>query len=72
MGEVEHLVTGSTELTPDMALADALNYEFSDVMVIGYQDGDLIVRSSKMSRAEAVFMLLQAVDHARFLEGADA
>ena len=62
---VSHLVTGSTKLTPDMALDDAKNYDLSDVMVIGYQDGELVVRSSEMSRAEAVFMLLAAIDHAR-------
>jgi len=65
---ISHLVTGSTNLTPDMALADACNFDLSDVMVIGYEDGSLVVRSSHMSRAEAVFLLLQAVDHARGIE----
>ena len=65
---VEHLVTGSTDLTPEMALADATNFDLSDVMVIGMQDGELIVRSSHMTRAEAVYMLLEAIDHARGIE----
>ena len=62
---VSHLVTGSTDLTPEMALNDAKNFGFSDVMIVGYQDGDLVVRSSHMTRADAVFMLMRAIDHAR-------
>ena len=39
---------------------------FQDVMVIGFdQDGELIVRSSAMSRKDAAWMLLAALDHAR-------
>jgi plasmid maintenance system antidote protein VapI len=65
---VTHLVTGSTDLTPEMTLADAKNFELDDVMVVGYDmDGDLIVRSSHMTRANAVYMLLAAIDHARGL-----
>lgn len=55
-----------------MTVQEALEYaarehaEFEDVMVIAYdKDGELMVRSSAMSRAEAVFMLLAALDHAR-------
>jgi plasmid maintenance system antidote protein VapI len=62
---ITHLVTGSTKLTPKMALADAANFDLSDVLVVGYQSGELVVRSSEMTRAQAVFMLLAAVDHAR-------
>ena len=45
----------------------ALDHEnFQDVMVIGYDhDGELIVRSSAMSRKDAVWMLLAALDEAR-------
>ena len=67
MSGVTHLVTGSVSLTPEMALNDAQNFDLSDVIVVGYEDGDLVVRSSHMSRAEAVYMLLEAVDHARGL-----
>jgi len=48
-----------------MALADAQNFELSDVVVVGYEHGELVVRSSHMSRAEAAFLLMQALDHAR-------
>ena len=40
--------------------------EFQDLIAVGYdQDGALLIRSSHMSRAEAVFLLLSAVDWAR-------
>ena len=40
--------------------------EFRDVMVLGYDaEGRIMIRSSHMSRAEAAFMLLAALDHAR-------
>jgi plasmid maintenance system antidote protein VapI len=68
MSSISHLVTGSTDLTPEMALADAGNFDLSDVLVVGYQDEDLVVRSSHMTRAEAVFMLLAAIDHARGID----
>lgn len=36
------------------------------VMVLAYdRDGDLVVRSSHMSRKDALWMLMAAVDHAR-------
>lgn len=44
--------------------------EFQDLIAVGYdQDGRLLIRSSHMSRAEAVFLLMAAVDWAR---GVDA
>ena len=54
-------------MTPEECLSHcAMDHEnFGDVMVIGYdKDGDLIVRSSAMRRADALFMLMKAVDHA--------
>jgi hypothetical protein len=37
--------------------------EPTDTLVLGYdEDGELIVRSSRMSRAEALFMLEKARD----------
>lgn len=39
---------------------------FRDVIVVGYgAAGDVVIRSSGMTRAEAVFLLLKAIDHAR-------
>jgi len=63
--KITHLVTGSTKMTPSMAIADAVNFDFSDVMIIGYQDGELVVRSSEMTRKDAVWILLEALDHSR-------
>lgn len=62
---VSHLVTGSSDLTPEMALDDAKNFDLTDAMVIGYEDDKLVIRSSHMTRADAVYMLMRAIDHAR-------
>ena len=40
--------------------------EYQDVMVLSYnQDNELVVRSSYMSRKDALWILMAAVDHAR-------
>jgi len=44
------------------ALVDAENGDIQDVLIIGYDaDGDLYIRSSKMTRAEALFMANKAM-----------
>ena len=51
----------STNYTPEQALQSALQMELTDVMVIGYDfEGELFVRSSKMTRAEGLFMVRKA------------
>lgn len=55
----------SVNYTPEQALLSALEFtrcdNLTDVLITGYDsDGALIVRSSKMSRADAVFMLEKA------------
>ena len=55
----------SVNYTPEQALLSMLEFcrkdNLSDVMVIGYEaDGELIVRSSKMTRAEGLFMAEKA------------
>jgi len=51
----------SVNYTPEQALASALTADLTDVIVLGYdQDGDLFVRSSKMTRAEGLFMVKKA------------
>lgn len=52
----------SVNFTPEQALLSMLEFcradNLSDVMVIGYAaDGVLIIRSSKMTRAEGLFMV---------------
>lgn len=48
----------STNFNAEQALASALTLNMDDVLVIGYDAaGVLLVRSSKMTRAEAVFLL---------------
>lgn len=55
----------SESFTPEQALLSMLEFvraeNLADVLVIGYDaDGELIIRSSKMSRCDAVFMLEKA------------
>jgi len=51
----------STNYTAEQALNQALKYDLTDVMIIGYDvDGDLVVLSSKMTRAEGLFMVKKA------------
>jgi hypothetical protein len=57
-----------------MSVQECLEYsarnhaDLQDVIVVGYdEDGRICIRSSHMTRAEAAFMLLAALDHARGL-----
>ena len=51
----------STNYTAEQALQSALQMELTDVMIIGYDfEGELFVRSSKMTRAEGLFMVKKA------------
>ncbi len=44
-------------MTPDQALDSAAQLEPKDVLVVGYdKDGDLVVRSSRMSRQDALWL----------------
>lgn len=60
----------SKDYTPQQALLSALHMnDLSDVLIIGYHDdGTLFVRSSKMTRAEAVYLSMIAIDWARHTE----
>jgi hypothetical protein len=56
----------------NMTVEECLEYcrreqaDYQDVMVLSYdQDGELLVRSSLMSRKDALWMLMAAMDHAR-------
>ena len=51
----------STNYTAEQALQSALQMELTDVMIIGYDfEGELFIRSSKMTRAEGLFMVKKA------------
>jgi len=51
----------SENYTAEQALQSALQMELTDVMVIGYDfEGELFIRSSKMTRAEGLFMAKKA------------
>ena len=47
----------SESFQPHQALASAMELNLSDVLIIGYVDGGLMVRSSKMTCADALFLL---------------
>lgn len=63
---------GACAFTPEQALADALNSErrsdtipFKSVLIIAdYEDGDLFIRSSRMSRADANWLVDRAKHNA--------
>jgi hypothetical protein len=49
-------------MTAEQALQDALHIGMTDVMIIGYDtDGDLVIRSSRLTCAEAAFLSLKAL-----------
>lgn len=51
----------STNYNAEQALNSALQADLTDVMIIGYDpDGDLFIRSSRMTRAEGLFMTEKA------------
>ena len=51
----------STTLTPEQALQDVLRMDLQDVLIAGYdKNGVLIIRSSRMTCAEAMFMAIKA------------
>lgn len=55
----------STNYTPEQALQSALQTPLTDVLVIGYDnDGELFIRSSKMSRMDALWMTEKAKEWA--------
>jgi hypothetical protein len=59
----------STNYTAEQALSQALKYDLTDVMIIGYDvDGDLVVLSSKMTKAEGLFMAKKAEEWSMYGE----
>lgn len=44
-------------MTPEEALAYSARENWSDVIIIGYQNGELTVRSSHMTRAESLWII---------------
>lgn len=54
----------SAHFSPEQAMASAAKMDLSDVLIVGYENGTLVVRSSHMTRAEALFLLEKAKDWA--------
>jgi hypothetical protein len=56
----------STSFTAEQALQSALSDDLTDVLVIGYDaDGCLVIRSSRMTCAEAAFLANNAFNWAQ-------
>jgi hypothetical protein len=55
----------STNMTAEQALASALvdaeDGDLTDVIIIGYRDGNLYVRSSRLTCAEGLFLANKAM-----------
>lgn len=59
-----HALPATTTMTAEQALQSALALNPADVLVLGYdQTGKLIVRSSRMSRCAALWLVEQARMH---------
>lgn len=57
-------IPATTTLNVEQALHHSLQGDLTDVIVVGYfKDSTLSVKSSRMSRAEALFMIEKAKDH---------
>jgi cysteine synthase len=70
MSELTHL-PAHERMTPKECLQMSARQaeEYADVIVIGYNtDGELTVQSSAMSRKDALWLLMAAIDHARGLK----
>jgi hypothetical protein len=50
-------------LTPEQALAEAAKAGFSDVLIVGYVGEGLFWRTSRLTKAQAVFLLEMAKKH---------
>jgi hypothetical protein len=59
----------STSFTPEQALESAKGIALTDVLIIGYdEEGALFVRSSRLTRAEALFLLEKGRDYVMYPE----
>ena len=50
-------------MTPKEALAKASREQWDDLIVVGYQHGELYVRSSKMTRRDALWIAQHLILH---------
>lgn len=54
----------TTTFNVEQALASAMQMNLTDCVIIGYDpDGDLVVRSSRMNRAEALWLIEATRQH---------
>lgn len=56
-------------MTPEQALSSAQSLNLTDVLIVGYDaDGNMAVRSSRLTRAEALFLLERAKNWTLYTE----
>ena len=60
MADILPFPTAQSAITPEQALTDSLSYPLTDVLIIGYDDGELHIRSSGLDRKEALWLLEKA------------
>ncbi len=60
------MIGASDKMTPEQALKYVLQEgDLEDVLIVGYdKDGELVIRSSAMTREQALFMSVKAQEHA--------
>lgn len=59
-----HFLAAHAHMKVDEAFSVAMRNNLTDVIIIGYgDDGDLVINSSHMTRAEALFMLEKSKMH---------
>ncbi len=59
-----HFLPAHPNMTVDQALGVAMRDDLQDVIILGYdQGGDLIIRSSHIKRADALFLIEKAKLH---------
>lgn len=63
MGNVFNL-PASTSFSPDQALESARQLSLESVLILGYdEDGELVIRSSKLERKDALWIIESAKPH---------
>lgn len=55
-----HQLNNKTKMSPIEALAMASREEWSDIIIIGYQNDEFVIKSSAMTRKDALWLAKQA------------
>lgn len=55
-----HQLNNKTKMSPTEALALASREEWSDIIIIGYQNDEFVIKTSEMTRKDALWLAKQA------------